>query len=169
MSDEPWTSNTYTYNRIVRSKPVLSFLGLFFLPPHPRTSTTFFSRAAGHGRGLRDVPSSPSTVGLLAEDVAGEASDQPRRPSATSNVMSAASNAIQEFMPTPSMNRRKNLFSYRQLSAWKIRLLWSLAAAGGSWRMKVSLRWIQPISLGHNHDECVVLFTCKTWRLSPST
>ena len=56
-------------------------------------------------------------MGLLAEDVAGEASDQPRRPSATSNVMSAASNAIQEFMPTPSMNRRKNLFSYRQLSA----------------------------------------------------
>ena len=109
--------NIYNTITIVRSKPVLSFLGLFFLPPHPRTSTTFFSRAAGHGRGLRDVPSSPSTVGLLAEDVAGEASDQPRRPSATSNVMSAASNAIQEFMPTPSMNRRKNLFSYRQLSA----------------------------------------------------
>lgn len=108
--------NIYNTITIVRSKPVLSFLGLFFLPPHPRT-TTFFSRAAGHGRGLRDVPSSPSTVGLLAEDVAGEASDQPRRPSATSNVMSAASNAIQEFMPTPSMNRRKNLFSYRQLSA----------------------------------------------------
>ena len=85
---------------------------------HPRT--TFFSRAAGRGRGLiRDVPSSPSTVGLLAENIAGEAADgqQPRRPSATSNVMSAASNAIQEFMPTPSMNRRKNLFSYRQLSA----------------------------------------------------
>ena len=29
MSDEPWTSNTYI-NTIVRSKPVLSFFGLFF-------------------------------------------------------------------------------------------------------------------------------------------
>lgn len=158
----------HIYYTIVRSKPVLSFFGLFF-SLHILVLLLFLAE-------------------LLVMAVASETFHHPHQPWVCWQRMLLARLLISlgglqqprmwcQLPPMPFKSLcpllpwiDEKTYSHTVNSLHeKKRLLWSMAAAGGSWRMKVSLRWIQPISLGHNHDECVVLFTCKTWRLSPST